>query len=65
MKRIYTFEDCVPGKMYKITNYAGQKISSGKLSSNQVNISGLQSGTYFITITDETGSKQTLEFIKN
>ncbi len=53
------------GSLYKITNNAGQKVLSGKLLSNKIDVDGLQPGVYFISIFDETGNKQVIKFIKN
>jgi hypothetical protein len=37
---------------YRIYNYLGQQVDSGKLSENDLNVSKLSAGTYIIEVND-------------
>lgn len=48
---------------YKVVNLLGQTISSGTLTDNQVDVSEISSGTYFLILSGEQGSL-TKKFVK-
>ncbi|MGB3948275.1 MAG: T9SS type A sorting domain-containing protein, partial [Bacteroidia bacterium] len=54
------------GQMFFIFDYSGKLVSSGKLNQklNQINITNLNSGLYFIRV-NELRSKKVIKFIRN
>ena len=58
-----TTNNDVENLFFEISNLVGQKFSSGIVSTQPINISGLSSGTYLLTITNKN-SKIVKRFIK-
>ena len=49
----------------KILNAQGQLIAQGSTTFNQIDVSYLQPGIYFLSLTDTDGKTSTSKFIKN
>lgn len=49
---------------YSISNLAGQSVLSGVLHANQINLGGIESGIYLLTLVNGEGKKSTKKIIK-
>lgn len=49
---------------YYITNIVGQKLHSGRLNQNNINITGIRNGIYQLTLVNKNGQKSSAIFIK-
>lgn len=50
---------------YEIYSISGKLISNGNLNANTIDVSQLESGLYFLKVSSDTNSSETLKFIKN
>lgn len=53
------------GSNYEILSITGQRIATGKLNSNSINVNQLRSGLYFLKISTDENTYETVKFIKD